>query len=89
MIRLWDHYWSWVGGNVGAMPLQAVITVAATLLLRKPVKRAWHRLVGEHADVEDIRRMAAAAHKIAADLYEHTTGERHPAAPGHSESEGA
>jgi hypothetical protein len=65
------------------MPLQALITVAATLLLRKPVSRAWHRLVGERADVEDIRKAAAAAHKIAADLFEHHTGERHQDAPDH------
>ena len=81
MIRLWDHYWSWVGGNVGAMPLQAVITVAATLALRKPIKRAWRRAVGDRADIEDIRRMAAAAHRISADLFEHHTGSAHPDAP--------
>ena len=79
------HYWAWVGGNVGAMPLQAVITVAATLLLRKPVSKAWHRLVGERAEIEDIRRAAAAAHKIAADLHEHLTGEAHSHAPGKEE----
>ena len=77
----WHHYWAWVGGNVGAMPLQAVITVAATLLLRKPIKRAWHRAVGDRADIEDIRRMAAAAHRISADLFERHTGEAHPDAP--------
>ena len=81
MIRLWDHYWSWVGGNVGAMPLQAVITVAATLALRKPISRAWKRAVGDRADIEDIRRMAAAAHRISADLFERHTGEAHPDAP--------
>ena len=77
----WHHYWSWVGGNVGAMPLQAAITVAATLLLRKPIKRAWHRTIGDRADIEDIRRMAAAAHRISADLFEHHTGSAHPDAP--------
>jgi hypothetical protein len=81
MLHLWDHYWSWVGGNVGAMPLQAAITVAATLLLRKPIKKAWRRAVGERADIEDIRRAAAAAHKIAADLFEHHTGSAHQDAP--------
>lgn len=74
-------YWDWVGGNVGAMPLQALIGVAAGLLLRRPLARAWRRLVGERADIEDIRRAAHAAHQIAADLFEHHTGQRHPAAP--------
>jgi hypothetical protein len=87
MIGLLDHYWSWTGGNIAAMPLQAVITVAVTLLLRKPIKRAWHRAVGEHADLEDIRRAAAAAHKIAADLHEHLTGEVHSHAPAKPEKE--
>ena len=78
-------YWTAAGGNIEAMPLQAVITVAATLLLRKPIRRAWRRLVGERADVEDIRRAAAAAHRIAADLHEHLTGEAHSHAPGKQE----
>jgi hypothetical protein len=85
MQQLWDHYWAWVGGNVGAMPLQAVITVVATVVLRKHVRRGWHALVGERAEIEDIRRAAAAAHKIAADLFEHHTGGSHPEAPGKRE----
>lgn len=89
MAHLWHSYWSWTGGNIGAMPLQAVITVAATLLLRKPVSRLWHHVVGEAADIEDIRRAALAAHKIAADLFEHHTGSAHPDAPvSEAESEG-
>lgn len=83
----WDHYWAATGGNVEAMPLQALITVAATLVLRKPISRAWRRLVGERADLEDVRRMADSARRIAADLFEHQTGERHQDAPDH-ESEG-
>ena len=81
MSNLWHHYWQWTGGNVGAMPLQALITVIATLLLRKPIKKAWHRAIGERADIEDIRAAAAAAHRIAADLFERHTGEAHPDAP--------
>jgi len=84
----WHHYWAWTGGNIGAMPAQAVIAAGAGLLLRKPIAKAWHRLVGERADLEDLhtaldemRVHAAAARKIAADLFEHHTGERHPDAP--------
>jgi hypothetical protein len=79
--HIWHQYWSWVGGNIGAMPLQAAITVAATLVLRRPISHGWHRLVGEHLDIEDVRRTADSAHKIMADLYEHLTGEQHPEAP--------
>ena len=65
MGHLWHQYWSWTGGNVGAMPLQAVITVAATLLLRRPLARSWHWLVGDqptsrtsagHASASSIAR---------------------------------
>lgn len=77
----WHQYWTWVGGNVGAMPLQAVITVAATLVLRKPISRLYHHVVGDRLDMDDVRAVAASAHKIAADLYEHVTGEAHPEAP--------
>jgi hypothetical protein len=83
----WHHYWSWVGGNIGAMPLQAVIAGAAGVAFRKPLRRAYHAIVGERADLEDLRRAATAAHKIAADLFEHHTGEKHPHSPG-TESEG-
>ena len=82
MVSWWHHYWAWTGGNVGAMPLQALIAAVAGLVLRKPLRRLWQHIVGERADVEDIRRAAAAAHKIAADLFEHHTGEAHPDAPG-------
>jgi hypothetical protein len=86
MIRhLWDSYWAWTGGNIGAMPLEALITAAVTLVLRRLIARAWHWLVGERADLDDIRQAAAAAHQIAADLFEHHTGQRHPAAPGSPE----
>src|SRR5581483_8311028 len=61
-----SHYWAAVAGNIEAMPLQAVITVLATLLLRKHVTRWSHRLVGEKADIEDVRRMAESARRIAA-----------------------
>ena len=74
-------YWSWVGGNVGAMPLQGVIAIVFAAAVRKPLGRAWHRAVGERADLADIRRAADAAHKIAADLFEHHIGTAHPSAP--------
>ena len=81
MSSWWHHYWAWTGGNIGAMPLQALITAAAALLFRKPLRRAWHALVGDKADLDDLRRLAEGAHRIAADLHEHITGERHPHAP--------
>jgi hypothetical protein len=77
----WHHYWSWVGGNVGAMPLQALIAAIAGVAFRKPLRRAYHALVGEHADLQDVKRIAEAAHRISADLFEHHTGGTHPDAP--------
>lgn len=81
------HYWALTGGNILAMPPEFVITVAAGLLFGKPLRRLWHRVFGERADIEDIRRAAAAAHRIAADLHEKLTGEAHPEAPAKTESE--
>jgi hypothetical protein len=45
------------------------------------VSRWWRRHFGAQADLADIRAAAQAAHKIAADLYEHRTGRAHPDAP--------
>ena len=80
----WHSYWAWTGGNIGAMPLEAVITVAATVLLIRPARWAWRKAFGEHPATEVARRAAEAAERslrIAADLYEHHTGARHPDAP--------
>lgn len=85
MVTWWHHYWAWTGGNIGAMPLQALIAGVVGLVFRKPLRRGWHAMVGERADVDDLRRAAAAAQKIAADLFEHHTGERHPHAPAERE----
>lgn len=69
----WLHsYWSQAGGNIVAMPLQAVITGAAAWVLRSPLAR----LLGGQAAKD-----AAAALRIAADLYQHHTGQAHPDAP--------
>lgn len=82
----WHSYWAWTGGNIGAMPLEFLITAAAALVLARPLRWLKRRLFGERLDVEDIRRAAAAAHRIAADLHERMTGEAHPDAPAKPES---
>ena len=69
MRHLWDSYWAWVGGNVGAMPLQALITGACAFVFRGPIGRALGR------------DEAKAARRIMADLYQHHTGRAHPDAP--------
>lgn len=88
------QYWNLTGGNILAMPPEFVITVAAGLLFGKPLRRLWHRVFGERADMQDLKRMAEAAERraataarIAADLFEHHTGEAHPDAPAKPESE--
>lgn len=71
-MTLWHQYWAWAGGNIGAMPLQALITTAAAYVFRGPLGR----LLGGQALKE-----AKAARRIAADLHERITGEAHPDAP--------
>lgn len=81
----WDAYWTWVGGNVGAMPLEALITAAVTLLLVRPWRRLWRKVAGEHPAARAAaaaEEHAAAARQILADLFRHATGEEHELAPG-------
>lgn len=68
----WHQYWAWAGGNIGAMPLQALITAVVAVIFRGPVGR----LLGGQALEE-----AKAGRRIAADLFEHHTGRPHPDAP--------
>lgn len=70
----WHSYWQWVGGNIGAMPLQALIGALCTLVISPLLLRLWRR-------VRQALEAAEASHRIAADLYEHHTGARHPDAP--------
>lgn len=77
----WHWYWAQVAGNIWAMPLQAMVAFTAGVLFRKPLAAWWHRHFGVKADLEDIRRDAAAARRIAADLFEHHTGDRHHLGP--------
>ena len=72
MARLWDAYWAWAGGNIGALPLEALITAVAGFVFRGPIRR----FVGGEA-----ARDAKAARKIAADLHKRLTGRAHPDAP--------
>jgi hypothetical protein len=88
ILREWHQYWNWAGGNIGAMPLQALITAVSALLLAfvlRPLwRRLWARLKAELAGT--AHEDAAAARRIAADLFEHHVGRPHPDAPD-SESE--
>lgn len=88
MIHLWDRYWAWVGGNVGAMPLQFIITLIAGVAFRKPISRliAWVKRESRE-ELAEARQDAKAALKIVADLFEHHTGEAHPDAPARPEEE--
>lgn len=85
----WHQYWAWTGGNIGAMPLQALITAACgitlALVLRPLWRRLWAWLKRELAGT--AREDAAAARRIAADLHLRLTGEAHPDAPANRESE--
>jgi uncharacterized membrane protein len=81
-VTLWHHYWAWTGGNIGAMPLQALITAAVTVLLWPFTRRLIRRLQAEsRAETAAALQEAKAARRIAADLFEHHTGRTHPDAP--------
>lgn len=78
-------FWGEIEGNVLAMPVCGVLATAAALVFRRWLARAWHWLVGEHLDMADVRRDAAAARKIMADLHEELTGRRHELHPAGGE----
>jgi hypothetical protein len=75
-------YWAWVGGNIGAMPLEATIGAIAAFLARRPLARAvnWFRRESSKA-TQDALLEARLARRIAADLYRETTGREHEHAP--------
>lgn len=61
---------------------------AAAFLGRHRIRRAvkdlhalWARHHPLNDDLREIRQAAEAAHRIAADMYEHHTGRRHPDSP--------
>lgn len=75
-------YWAWVGSNIGALPAEALVTLLAGWIFRKPLGRLKGRLLsGVHQRLDVIERKAAAAHRIAADTHRHVTGRDHPDAP--------
>jgi hypothetical protein len=85
----WHQYWAWTGGNVGAMPLQALIGVVVSLLLAVVLRPLWRRLWAwlKRELSRPALEEAKAARRIAADLFEHNTGRPHPAAPAKPEEE--
>lgn len=80
------EYWGWVGGNIGAMPLEALISAIAAVLLQRPIRRllAWLRRERTAMAAEALEE-ARKARLIAADLYLHVTGAEHPHAPERKE----
>lgn len=76
------QYWTWVGGNIGAMPLETVIAAIAAFLARRPLARAvgWFRQESSKA-ARDALLEAKLARRIMADLYRETTGREHEHAP--------
>lgn len=80
----WLHaYWSWAGSNIGAMPAEFIITVLATIVFRKAIRRGLNWLRRDaHAVMDKAQEDAQVARRIAADLYRHLTGEDHPAQNG-------
>lgn len=82
MVTHWLRwYWDWAGSNVGAMPACGLFAVLSAVCFRRPAAAWWHRHFGARQDLADIKAVADAAHRIAADLYKHHTGHHHPDAP--------
>lgn len=79
-------YWNWAGSNIGAMPACGLLAVVSAVCFRRPLARWWRRHFGMGAELAEIRDMAAAAHRIAADLFEHHAGHAHPSAPQDKET---
>jgi len=75
------YWWQWVIQNILPNPAWWLLVIVPGAVFRKRILAWWHRHFGVRADIEDVRRMAAAAHQIAADLFEHHTGSPHPCAP--------
>ena len=73
------------GGNIVAAAILGVPGAALAWWKRDHIGRAFSAFWGRwhpHKDaLAEIRATADAAHRIAADLYEHHTGYRHPDSP--------
>lgn len=70
----WKDYWAWTGGNIGAMPLEFVITTAVTWLFRKKVA-AFMRRFAETA-VSEVHEHLARVHEEIRNLRESHEGMR-------------
>ncbi|HET9893713.1 MAG TPA: hypothetical protein VFQ44_02020 [Streptosporangiaceae bacterium] len=84
--ELW-RYWQWVGGNIGALPLEAAITAVtgavSAVVFRRPVARLirWCRsLASVRADIDRLNDLHQRTHQIMADLWQHHTRSEHPLA---------
>lgn len=83
MIGHWlRSYWDWAGSNIGAAPACGILAVLFAVCFQKPIAKWWHKHLGYRADLAEIRDIASAAHRIAADTFRHHTGHDHPDAPG-------
>ena len=84
----WPYGATW--SNVGAMPACGVVAAVAAFVFRDRIGRAlsgwWKRHFGHHEEIAELREMAATAHQIMADLFQHQTGVRHPDAPDSGET---
>jgi hypothetical protein len=74
-------------GNLVAAVLCAAAAAAWGWLFRYRIKEWWARIHPHGDAITEIREMAAAARRIAADTYEHHTGERHPDSPPRKDSQ--
>lgn len=69
------------GGNLVASVLLTVLSLLGAWLGRRRIAVWWRAHHPHGPAIAEIRQIAAAAHRIAADTHEHLTGERHPDSP--------
>ena len=87
-MRLWDAYWAGAGGNIGAMPLEALITGAVTVVFRRPIGRFISWLAREERQAwTDLLRAAQEAQRISEGLRERPAAGAHPDAPGRGDED--
>lgn len=84
------HYWELIRVNIYALPPEFIIGAIFGIAVDRPLRKWWKKNFGMKAELEDIRAVAGHARSIAADLFEHHTGEVHPIMNGvdHGDDDG-
>lgn len=72
------HYWAIIRPNIYALPAEFLAGVIFGVAVDRQLRKWWRKNFGMKAELDDIRDVAGHARTIAADLFEHHTGQAHP-----------